>query len=149
MDEGGILTIDGTLQNSSEPLGIIWLDCEPYSVVTVGLKRTLEEQARVHVGPTGPSDPTSFAILCSDGVEGASERVRLAKGACPDTPILVFGLGVNMPLAQTALQAGARGFVHGGMKPEQVIRAVEIAAKGEIVAPRQLLEHAIERLMAN
>src|SRR3712207_8336398 len=89
MDEGGILTIDGTLQNSSEPLGIIWLDCEPYSVVTVGLKRTLEEQARVHVGPTGPSDPPSFVILCSDGVEGVSERVRLAKEACPDTPILV------------------------------------------------------------
>jgi DNA-binding NarL/FixJ family response regulator len=30
------------------------------------------------------------------------------------------------------------------MRPKQVIRAIEIAAKGEMVAPRQLLEHVIE-----
>ena len=129
--------------NSSKPWGIIWLDCEANSVVTVGLKQTLEERARVHVGQAGPSDPPFSVILCAEGAEGVSERVRRVKEAYPDTPILVFGPGVDLALAQRALQAGARGFVHGSMRPKQVIRAVEIAAKGEMVAPRQLLEHLI------
>jgi DNA-binding NarL/FixJ family response regulator len=130
-------------------LGTIWLDCDPYSVVTIGLKRTLEEHARVHVGPTEPTEPPSSILLCSDGAANLPERVRRAREAHPDVPILVFGMGVDLSLAQTALQAGARGYIHAGMRPEQVIRAVEIAAKGEMVAPRQLLEHVIERLTGN
>jgi len=117
-------------------------------VVTVGLKRTLEERARIYVGQTAPADPPSSLILCAESAEGVSERVRRAKEAHPDVPILVFGLGVDLSLARVALQAGARGFIHAGMRPEQVIRAVEIAAKGEMVAPRQLLEHMIEHLTA-
>jgi DNA-binding NarL/FixJ family response regulator len=135
--------------NSSKPLGTIWLDCEPSSVMSLGLKQTLEERARVHVGQTEPSDPPSSLILCSDGTEGVFERVRRARETYPDTPILVFGPGVDLSVAQGALQAGARGFIHGGMRPKQVIRAIEIAAKGEMVAPRQLLEHVIEYITAS
>ena len=135
--------------NSLRPLGTIWLDCQPHSIVTVGLKGTLEGRARVYVGRTGPSDPPSAVILCPDDLEDVSERVKYAKETCPDAPILVFSLGVDLSLAQLALQAGARGFIHAGMSPEQVIRAVEIAAKGELVAPRQLLGHLIERLTSN
>ena len=131
-------------KNSSKPLGTIWLDCEPYSLMTVGLKQTLEERGRVHVGPAGSSDPPSSIILCSEGAEGIPERLRRVKEAHPDTSILVFGQGLDLSVAQVALQSGARGFIHGGMSPKQVIRAVEIAAKGEMVAPRQLLEHVIE-----
>ena len=83
-----------------------------------------------------------------DDAEGVSERVRLAKEACPDTPILAFGLGKDLSLAQAALLAGARGFVHAGMRPKQIIRAVEIVAKGEMVAPRELLPHVIEHITA-
>jgi DNA-binding NarL/FixJ family response regulator len=134
------------IQNSKS-LGLIWLDCEPYSVVIAGLKQTLEEQARVHFGQAGPPDPPSAIILCSSaGVEGVSERVKRAKEAHPDTPILVFGPGVDMSLARVALQAGARGFIHGGMRAKQVIRAVEIAAKGVMVAPRELLPHLIKHI---
>jgi hypothetical protein len=32
-------------EDLSKPLGTIWLDWDPHSVVTVGLKRTLEERA--------------------------------------------------------------------------------------------------------
>jgi len=133
-----------SLKNSTKPLGVILLDCDPYSVITVGLKQTLEERARVHVGQAVPSDPPSYVILCAYATEGVSQRVRRAKEAHPDTPILVFGPGIDLTLAQSALQAGARGFIHGSMRPEQIIRAVEIVTKGEMVAPRQLLEHVIE-----
>ena len=135
-----------SLKNSTKPLGAIWLDCEPHSVITVGLKQSLEERAWVHVGQAVPSDLPSCVILCADATEGVSRRVRRAKEAHPDTPILVFGPGVDLALAQGALQAGARGFIHGSMRPEQIIRAVEIVTKGEMVAPRQLLEYVIEHL---
>ena len=137
------------MTQNSKTLGTIWLDCAPYSVVTAGLKQTLEERARVHFGQAGPPDPPSAIILCSAGAEGVSERVKRAKEAYPDTPILVFGPSVDMSLARVALQAGARGFIHGVMRPKQIIRAVEIAAKGEMVAPRELLEHVIEHITAS
>jgi DNA-binding NarL/FixJ family response regulator len=136
------------IQNSKS-LGLIWLDCEPYSVVIAGLKQTLEEQARLHIGQERLPDPPTAIILCSASAEGVSERVRRAKEAYPDTPILVFGSGVDMSLARVALQAGSRGFIHSFMSPKQIIRAVEFAAKGEIVAPRQLVEHLIEYITAS
>jgi DNA-binding NarL/FixJ family response regulator len=135
--------------NSPKPLGTIWLDFEPYSVATVGLKQSLEERARVHVGQAEPSDPLSLIILYSEGIEDVSERVRRAKETHPETPILVFRPDVDLSVARAALQAGARGFIHGGMRPKQVIRAIEIATKGEMVAPRQLLEHVIEHLSSS
>lgn len=45
-----------------------------------------------------------------------------------------------MEVALTALTSGARGFVHAGMPPEQLTRAIEVASRGELVAPRGLLE---------
>jgi DNA-binding NarL/FixJ family response regulator len=134
------------LDHSSKPLGTIWLDFEPYSVVTFGLRHTLETQARVYVGRREPEDPPSSIMLFAEDTKDVSERVRRTKEAYPDVPILVFGSGVDLSLAQVALQAGARGFIHGGMRPEQVIRAVTVASNGEMVAPRELLEHVIEHL---
>ena len=136
-------------KHSVKPLGVIWLDCELYSVVIAGLKQTLEERARVHFGQAEPPDPPTAIIVCSADTEGVSERVKRAKEAHPDTPILVFGPGVDLSFARVALQAGARGFIHGGMQPKQVVRAVEMAAKGEVVAPRQLLPHLIEHITAS
>jgi len=139
-----------SVENGSKPLGTVWLDIESYSVVTVGLKQSLEERAQVYVGPKEPSVPLSAIILYSESAEDASERVRRAKKTYPDTPILIFGTGLDLSVAQAALQAGARGFIHGGMRPKQVTRAVEVAAKkGEVVAPRELLPHIIEHITAS
>jgi DNA-binding NarL/FixJ family response regulator len=57
--------------------------------------------------------------------------------------ILVFGLHLDLAVAQEALRAGARGFIHAGMKPKQIVRAVTVALEGEIVAPRQLLGYLV------
>jgi DNA-binding NarL/FixJ family response regulator len=130
-------------RHSSKPLGYVWLNCDPYSVMTVGLKRTMEERAQVYVGRESPGREPSFAILCWEDAESVSESIRRSKEAHPDASILVFGPRVDLPLARAALRAGARGFVHAGMRPEQILRAIGVAAEGEIVAPRKLLEYLI------
>jgi DNA-binding NarL/FixJ family response regulator len=57
--------------------------------------------------------------------------------------ILVFSLYLDLAAAGVALRAGARGYIHAGMQPEQIRRALKVAANGQLIAPRQLLEHLI------
>jgi DNA-binding NarL/FixJ family response regulator len=121
-----------------KPLGLIWVDC-PHSLVTAGLVQALQEQARVHPGSKPPEDVPSCVIICANG-EDISEYVKRHRVGGLDTlPILVFGSHLDLPLARDSLQAGASGFVHAEMTPEQLVRAVEVAEKGELVAPRTLL----------
>ena len=126
-----------------KPFGLVWIDC-PYPVVAAGLKSCLEERARVHLGSVPPPDEVPYsAIFDTGGVEGLSEGIKRMQKANPGISILVFSVLVNLPLARAALRLGARGFVHAGMEPEQIARAVEVAASGEVVAPRKLLEFLI------
>ena len=131
------------LSSEIKPLGLVWIDC-PYPVVAAGLKSALEDRARVHLGEEPPAGhmPNS-AIFDTGGVVGLSEGIQRIREINPKTTILVFSLHVNLPLARDALKLGAQGFVHGGMSSEQIARAVEVAARGEIVAPRKLLEFLI------
>jgi DNA-binding NarL/FixJ family response regulator len=132
-------------ENSSEPSALVWVDCSP-SVVALGLKTALEERARVHLGrqaPMGTGEAPISVVYCMDSTEGLSEGMDRIQGRWPDVSVLVFSLHVDLALAQTALQMGARGFIHAGMTPEQVLRAVEVASKGQLVAPRELLEHLL------
>jgi DNA-binding NarL/FixJ family response regulator len=135
--------VNNALRIAQKPLGLVWVSCDPHSMVSIGLRRTLEERARVHMGRQNGDDAPSSIVLCSDDMEGISERVGHIKEQNPGASVLVFGLHEDLPLARAALRAGARGFIHAGMRPEQLLRAVEIAAEGEIVAPRRLLEYLI------
>lgn len=130
-------------QNSSRPLGLVWVDC-PRSVVSAGLVRALEKRATVHQGLKPPRDVPSCIILCANSREDLSERVEfyqeLSQGA---PPVVVFSPQLDLPLARDALQAGASGFVHAEMMPDQLLRAVAVAAKGELVAPRELLRYVL------
>lgn len=126
-----------------EPLGLVWVDC-PYPLVVIGLERILEGEAQVHVGREPPTGTPSSIILGTNGVEGLPEGVTRVRKANPDAPVLVFGLHLDLPLAQAALRVGSRGFIHAAMPPEQIIRALKVAMEGEIVAPRELLRYLIE-----
>ena len=131
------------VKSRPKPLGVVWVDCPP-SVVRSGLVRALEERARVHQGPDPPGDVASCVILCPNGQENLSERVERYRELSPDaSPILVFGSQLDLPLARDALKAGASGFVHAEMTPDQLVRAVAVAAKGELVAPRELLQYVL------
>jgi DNA-binding NarL/FixJ family response regulator len=137
------LEVTRPASSEHKPLGLVWIDC-PYPVVAAGLKSALEGQARVHLGPMPPADDVpSSVIFDTGGVEGLSEGIKRMQGVNPAISILIFSLHVNLPLARAALRLGARGFIHAGMEPEQIARAVEVAGKGEIVAPRKLLEFLI------
>ena len=58
---------------------------------------------------------------------------------------MVFSPQLDLPLARDALQAGASGFVHAEMMPDQLVRALTVAAKGELVAPRELLRYVLTK----
>src|SRR5215213_878352 len=132
------------LKNVSKPLGLVWLEC-PRSVVVAGLIRALEEHATVHVGSRRP-EGTSCIMICAGEEEDLSERIKQREETNPHTtPILVFGSHLNLPLARDALRAGASGFVHAGMTPDQLLRAVAVATKGELVAPRELLGYLLDQ----
>jgi DNA-binding NarL/FixJ family response regulator len=103
----------------------------------------LETDARVHVGRKPPGETPSVVVLGVGGTEGIVEGVERIRKETPGTFIVAFGLHLDLELARTALRAGARGFVHAGMTPDQIVRALSVAAKGQIVAPRQMLEYLI------
>jgi DNA-binding NarL/FixJ family response regulator len=127
-----------------ELLGLVWIDCS-YPVVAAGLKEALEGRARVHIGQTAPTDAEIpvCAVFDTSGTESISEGIERIRGVNPDIPILVFSLHVDLPLARAALRHGARGFIHAGMELDQIARALDVAHRGEIVAPRKLLEHLL------
>jgi DNA-binding NarL/FixJ family response regulator len=130
-------------QHSPRPLGLVWIDC-PRSVVSAGLVRALEKRATVHQGLKPPKDVPSCIILCANSREGLSERVEFYQELHSDAPpIVVLGPQLDLPLARDALQAGASGFVHAEMMPDQLLRALAVAAKGELVAPRELLRYVL------
>jgi DNA-binding NarL/FixJ family response regulator len=130
-------------QDSPRSLGLVWVDC-PRSVVSAGLVRALEKRATVHQGPKPPEDVPSCIILCANSREGLSERVNFYQELNPDAPpIVVFSPQLDLPLARDALQAGASGFVHAEMMPDQLVRALAVAARGELVAPRELLRYVL------
>ena len=132
-------------QGSPRPLGLVWVDC-PRSVVSAGLVRALEKRATVHQGLKPPGDVPSCIILCANSHEGLSERVEFYQELSPDAPpVVVFGPQLDLPLARDALQAGASGFVHAEMMPDQLVRALAVAARGELVAPRELLRYVLTK----
>jgi DNA-binding NarL/FixJ family response regulator len=132
-------------KDGPKSLGVVWVDC-PHSLMRTGLVRALAEKSRVYQGSKPPSDVPSCVILCANSHEGLSERVGFYRGLNPDAPpIVVVGPQLDLPLARDALQAGASGFVHAQMTPDQLVRAVAVAARGELVAPRELLQYVLTK----
>ena len=132
-------------QDSPRSLGLVWVDC-PRSVVSAGLVRALEKRATVHQGLKPPKDVPSCIVLCANSHEGLSERVKFYQELNPDAPpVVVFSPQLDLPLARDALQAGASGFVHAEMMPDQLVRALAVAVRGELVAPRELLRYVLTK----
>lgn len=127
----------------AEPLGFVWINCESQSVLTMGLGRALKERARVYTGREAPIETPSVIILCTDDMDGVPIQLGHVRKLFPEVPVLVFGLRLDLRLARAALRSGARGFIHAGMPASQVARAVTVVTKGELVAPRSLLQYLI------
>jgi DNA-binding NarL/FixJ family response regulator len=127
-----------------ESLGFVWVDCSP-SVTSLGLEHILNEQARVHVGREIPRDTPACIILCAEDTAVLPEKIEHTRESSPDTPILVLGTHEDFELARDSFRSGASGFIHAEMTPSQLVRAVTVATKGELVAPRGLIRYLMTR----
>ena len=122
------------------------IDC-PYPLLTIGLARALEgTQLRYRQGPLKLGIPCTV-LLWAEDQQSLYEGIERVQKVSPDSPVLVLGLREDSLLALAALKAGTRGFVHAGMSPEQVARAISVAARGEVVAPRWLVEHLVAEVV--
>jgi DNA-binding NarL/FixJ family response regulator len=139
----GSAEAEGSVVGNESP-GLVWNYC-PYPVVAAGLSDAFENRFRVHLGRSAPAQGVipSCAILDTGGTESMAEGIKRIQGVSTEIPILVFALHVDLPLARAALRLGARGFIHAGMELDQVARATEVAASGEIVVPRTILEQLV------
>lgn len=125
-----------------ETLALIWLEC-PYPVMAVGLAKALEAAGYECCGRKPRGQEPSAVIVCPN-VEDIAQKVKDLRDLAPDAPVLVLGLHNDLSAARAALQAGARGFVHLGMSPEQIEHALSWALRGEIVVPRNLVTALIK-----
>ncbi len=130
------------LENTPEHPRAVVIDC-PSPLVADRLVCALE---RTHLhyrqGPPEAGVPC-IVVLWVENAKDVPRKVKHTRGVSPNASILVLGPSADLPLARAAFRFGARGFVHAGMQPEQIARAVEVAARGETVAPRELLEHLV------
>jgi DNA-binding NarL/FixJ family response regulator len=125
----------------------VWVEC-PYPLVTLGLKQTLGAAGYdICLERKGPGaaeqkqdwTPPCCVIYCPKAEDDVAGQVEHLRRLFPDAPVLVLGLGVSdLPLARAALRGGARGFLHLGMQPSEIARALSLASEGEIVFPREL-----------
>ncbi|MGB3683370.1 MAG: response regulator transcription factor [Rubrobacteraceae bacterium] len=126
-------------------LGTVWIEC-PYPVITIGLAQVLQADAHVyHETRSLNGIVPDSVILCTNGpsTEELPESMGRIRETNPEATVMVFGIDMDLSLARVSLESGARGFIHAGMPPEQIARALLVASKGEVVAPRELLGYMI------
>jgi DNA-binding NarL/FixJ family response regulator len=128
----------------------IVVEC-PYPLVTLGLKQVLRaagyEVRSGHKGPAMEAKTPSLAIYVpkdEEVGEDVARGVNSLQGLVLDASIVVFSLEGDLPLAHAAFKAGARGFLHLGMQPSQIARALRLACQGEVVFPRDLVPTLIQ-----
>ncbi len=127
-----------------EPSGMVWLKCSHPAATTV-LEKTLRARIRVHWSQEPPHKRRpSCIVLCLNGEDVVSE-VRRLRAQDYDAPIVVLGSWADPALARAAIRAGARGFLHAEMPPEQIVRALSLAEEGEVVLPRELLTDLVAK----
>lgn len=123
----------------------IWIVCSSESVSSIGLQLALEGQSRVWTSREPPKDVELSCIifLHSGSIKQLPGRMVRLREFGLKAPVIVFGPQLDLPMAHASLEAGARGFIHASMEPDQVRRAVELAIDGELVVPRKLLEYIV------
>lgn len=120
-------------------LGLVWIKCSnPRAVVS--LERALEGKVCVQDELEHSAARTlSSIVLCPGGEDDVTQELYSLQHLAPGVPILVLCTEADANLAGEALRAGACGFVHVGMRPEQIAHAIAQVSKGEVVIPRKLL----------
>ena len=136
----------------SEPVRVFLID--DHALCRKGLSELLEQRAGMKVvGVTG--DPNQAEQLLKEHVpdlmvmdlrmppmDGLSLLRRLRAEGC-DTPAVILTVSDAQEDMADALRAGVRGYLLKDMDPEDIVDAIERAAKGElVVAPAMTLKLA-------
>ena len=133
------------LEPKGKTLGVVWVVCS-HPVIAQGLESILKDKAQVHLADEPPEDETiSSIVLCPRSEEEDEEgdivsEVKRLKEIVPHAPILLFGLGVDQQVFQAAFGAGASGYLHSGLLPDQILSAISLVCTGQMVIPRELLK---------
>jgi DNA-binding NarL/FixJ family response regulator len=132
---------------AKKPLGVVWVVAPSYSIAAAGLKKALEAKADVRIGEeySAATSPSCVVLYAGGMEEDCLEDMGRIRELYPGVPLLVLGSHLDLALAWATLKNGADGFVHTGMHPAQVLRAVEVVQKGELAAPRQLLRYHLSQ----
>ncbi len=129
----------GAAKPEDAPLGQVWLKAGQQEAVPLGL-HAASRAARIHRGREQPAGEEPSVVVCFPSAEEeVAPEVEGARALAPNAVVLVLAPSPSLRLARAALGAGAGGLLHGGMSPEQVLRAVRVALQGETVLPRSLL----------
>ena len=130
---------NGAPRPKDAPMGPVWLKCRRRDVASLGLHEALRSDL-IYEGREQPAGEPPSAVICFPSVEeDVAPEVEGARTLAPNAAVLVFAPSPNLRLARAALEAGASGLLDAGMRPEQVLRAVRVALRGETVLPRGLL----------
>ena len=121
-----------------KPLGLIWLVCSS-PMLAFGLEKAVEAHAHVHRGDELPERSSPSLVVYELGEVNVVSGVRRARALAPEAYVVVFAPTLHLSLVRSALREGARGFLHGGMTPEQVLRTLSVTAEGQLAVPRELL----------
>ena len=121
-----------------KPLGLVWLSCSS-PMVAFGFEKAVEAHAYVHRGHELPERSSPSLVVYELNEENVASGVQRLRALAPRASVLVFAPTLKLSLVRSALRAGARGFLHGGMTPEQILRALSVAAEGQLAVPRELL----------
>jgi DNA-binding NarL/FixJ family response regulator len=129
--------------STAKGLGLVWV-VTSFPLVAAGLEKFLEGKADVRIGANPFAGSPSCVVLYADGLkESFVDGMERVRALYPGVPLLVLGPRLDLELARVALNNGADGFVHAAMEREQMVKAVEIAQKGELAAPRELLHYLL------
>jgi DNA-binding NarL/FixJ family response regulator len=134
----------GIVWPGDAPMGLVWLKGCQQEVASLGLEDALRA-VRIHRGQEQPTEepPAAVVIWCLNGEDLAS-KVRSVRALVPGSAVLIFASAPNLQLARGALEAGASGLVHSRMSSEQILRAISVVIRGELVLPRELIRQWIE-----
>jgi DNA-binding NarL/FixJ family response regulator len=122
-----------------KPLGVVRIECS-YPVLALALREILKDEAHVYEGrkPRGGEDPAS--VITYSNRRDVDSVVRRIRTFIPEAAVLVFASHPDTQLVRNALRAGASGFLHAGMRPEQIVRAVRLVSEGKKTVPKELLD---------
>lgn len=127
--------------------GTVWIICD-YPLIYAGLAAAFGEEMKVkrveNLDEIGDQEEPFCVLVCAGQDDTPLELAELRRAA-PSVPIVVVGLVNDAALARSALQKGSRGFLHVGMQPSQIRRAILMVRKGELVVPREIITDLIQQ----